>query len=118
MLHSERCATGSSTSERQNYKTARSLPLGYKVGLLNLAEELGNVSKACQMMGLSRDTVYRYKTAVDDGGVEALLERTRRKPNLANRVDEATEEAVKKSAIAFPAYFQTRTSNVLRSNAS
>ena len=25
-----------------------------KVGLLNLAEELGNVSKACQMMGLSR----------------------------------------------------------------
>ncbi len=30
----------------------------HKVGLLNLAEELGNVSKACQMMGLSRDTFY------------------------------------------------------------
>ncbi len=28
----------------------------YKVGLLNLAEELGNVSKACKMMGVSRDT--------------------------------------------------------------
>ena len=26
----------------------------HKVGLLNLAEELGNVSKACQVMGLSR----------------------------------------------------------------
>ena len=25
----------------------------HKVGLLNLAEELGNVSKACQVMGLS-----------------------------------------------------------------
>ena len=24
----------------------------HKVGLLNLAEELGNVSKACKMMGL------------------------------------------------------------------
>ena len=36
----------------------------HKVGLLNLAEELGNVSKACQMMGLSRDTFYRYKSAV------------------------------------------------------
>ncbi len=35
----------------------------HKVGLLNLAEELGNVSKACKMMGLSRDTFYRYKAA-------------------------------------------------------
>jgi ACT domain-containing protein len=33
----------------------------HKVGLLNLAEELGNVSKACQVMGLSRDTFYGYK---------------------------------------------------------
>ena len=66
----------------------------HKTGLLNLAEELGNVSKACQVMGMSRDTCYRYKSAVDDGGVEALFERTRRKPNLANRVDQATEEAV------------------------
>lgn len=55
----------------------------HKTGLLNLAEELGNVSKACQVMGYSRDTFYRYKTAVEDGGVEALFERTRRKPNLA-----------------------------------
>ena len=50
----------------------------HKVGLLNLAEELGNVSKACQMMGLSRDTFYRYRDAVEDGGVEALLERSLR----------------------------------------
>lgn len=37
----------------------------HKTGLLNLAEELGNVSKACQVMGYSRDTFYRYKGAVD-----------------------------------------------------
>ena len=86
----------------------------HKVGLLNLADELGNVSKACQVMGMSRDTFYRYKSAVDDGGVEALFERTRRKPNLANRVDEATEQAVIKSATDFPAYGQARTSNELR----
>ena len=35
----------------------------HKTGLLNLAEELGNVSKACQMMGYSRDTFYRYQQA-------------------------------------------------------
>jgi hypothetical protein len=86
----------------------------HKTGLLNLAEELGNVSKACQVMGYSRDTFYRYKSAVDEGGVEALLERTRRKPNMANRVDEVTEQAVITSAIDFPAYGQARTSNELR----
>ncbi len=62
----------------------------HKVGLLNLAEELGNVSKACQVMGLSRDTFYRYKSAVDEGGVDALFEISRRKPNPKNRVDEKT----------------------------
>ena len=35
----------------------------HKVGLLNLAVELGNVSKACQVMGMSRDTFYRYRNA-------------------------------------------------------
>lgn len=38
----------------------------HKVDLLNLAEELGNVSKACQVMGLSRDTFYRYKSAEEE----------------------------------------------------
>ena len=66
----------------------------HKVGLLNLAEELGNVSKACKIMGLSRDTFYRYQNAVEEGGIEALFERTRRKPNTKNRVDEQTEAAV------------------------
>ena len=57
----------------------------HKGGLLNLAEELGTVSKACQLMGLSRDRFYRYRDAVEEGGVEALLERTRRVPNPKNR---------------------------------
>ncbi|MBI4006694.1 MAG: IS481 family transposase [Gammaproteobacteria bacterium] len=86
----------------------------HKVGLLNLAEELGNVSKACQVMGLSRDTFYRYKTAVEEGGVDALFEQTRRKPNLKNRIDEQTEAAVVDYALEFPAHGQARTSNELR----
>jgi len=85
-----------------------------KVGLLNLAEELGNVSKACKVMGLSRDTFYRYKSAVDEGGVSALIDKNRRQPNLKNRVDEATEQAVSEFAIEFPAYGQLRASNELR----
>jgi len=86
----------------------------HKVGLLNLAEELGNVSKACQVMGLSRDTFYRYKSAVEEGGIEALLESDRRKPNPKNRVEPKIEAAVTQYAIDFPAHGQVRVSNELR----
>lgn len=86
----------------------------HKLGLLNLAEELGNVSRACKVMGLSRDTFYRYKAAVEDGGIEALFDRSRRKPNHKNRVDEQVEEAVVAYAIEQPAHGQVRVSNELR----
>ena len=86
----------------------------HKVGLLNLAEELGNVSQACRVMGLSRDTFYRYKAAVDEGGVDALINKDRRQPNLKNRVDEQTEAAVVEYAIEEPAHGQVRASNELR----
>jgi hypothetical protein len=85
-----------------------------KVGLLNLAEELGNVSKACKVMGLSRDAFYRYKAAVEEGGVDALFDQNRRKPNLKNRVEDSVERAVVAYAIEFPAHGQARASNELR----
>lgn len=86
----------------------------HKIGLLNLAEELSNVSKACRIMGLSGDTFYRYKAAVENGGVEALIDKNRCKPNLKNRVEEATEAAVVAYAIEQPAHGQVRASNELR----
>ena len=86
----------------------------HKLGLLNLAEELGNVSRACKVMGFSRDTFYRYKEAAEEGGVEALLEKDRRRPNMKNRVDEPTEQAVILHAVDFPAHGQLRVSNELR----
>jgi transposase InsO family protein len=85
-----------------------------KAGLLNLAQELGNISKACKVMGFSRDTFYRYQNAVEEGGVEALLNKSRRGPNKKNRVDPITEEAVVAMAIDEPAWGQTRVSNELR----
>lgn len=85
-----------------------------KLGLLNLAEELSNISKACSIMGYSRDTFYRYKDAYENGGVQALFEQSRSKANVKNRVDGQTEEAVCKFAIDYPAYGQKRASNELR----
>jgi len=86
----------------------------HKVGLLNLAQELGNVSKACKLMGLSRDTFYRYKSAVETGGINSLLNSNKRQPNPKNRVDEHIEQAVVRYAIDYPAHGQHRTSNELR----
>ncbi len=86
----------------------------HKAGLLNLAEELSNVSKACKIMGVSRDTFYRYRELVAEGGVDAQINRSRRAPNLKNRTDEATEQAVVDYAVAFPTHGQHRASNELR----
>jgi transposase len=86
----------------------------HKAGLLNLAEELQNVSKACKIMGVSRDTFYRYQELVETNGLETLINQDRRVPNLKNRVDEATEQAVVDYAIEYPAHGQHRTSNELR----
>ena len=32
-----------------------------KVGVLELAKQLGNVSQVCRVMGYSRDSFYRFK---------------------------------------------------------
>ena len=86
----------------------------HKAGLLNLAEELGNVLKACKVMGVSRDTFYRYQELVKDGGLDSLIDKSRRTSNIKNRVDWETEQAVIESAIEYPAWGQQRTSNELR----
>jgi transposase InsO family protein len=65
-------------------------------------------------MGTSRDTFYRYQNAVEEGGIDALIDKNRKKPNLKNRVDEVTETAVIAFAIDYPAFGQLRASNELR----
>ncbi len=58
------------------------------LGNWRLAEELGNTSKARRVTVMSRDASYRCKSAVEDGDVEALFERARPKPNLAELLND------------------------------
>ncbi len=85
-----------------------------KVGLLELAKQLGNVSQACKMLGYSRDSFYRFRELYDKGGELALQEMSRKKPILANRTAPEIEARIVAFSLDQPAFGQIRVANEMR----
>lgn len=66
-----------------------------KLSLLDLAGELANVSKACKVMGYSRQQFYEIRRNYQTYGAVGLLDRLPgAKGPHPNRVDEAVETAI------------------------
>ena len=80
-----------------------------KLGVLELARQLGNVSQACNVMGFSRDRFYRFKQLYDQGGELALADINRKgKPQPKNRIDPDIEKKIVEIALDNPALGQQR----------
>jgi hypothetical protein len=101
-------------NQRRDTMTQSQKHIRAKLSLLELGELLNHVSQACRTMGVSRQHFYDIKQADEEGGIEALREQSRRKPNLRNQVAVELEEIIVKLAEEFPAYGQVRAANELR----
>ena len=89
-----------------------------KVGLLELAKQLGSVTQACHVMGYSRDSSHRFRDLYEKGRDLAFAGITPSKPSLKNRALPKVEAAVVAMVVDEPAWGQARAANELRSAAS
>ncbi|BDY06859.1 helix-turn-helix domain-containing protein [Ferrimonas sp. YFM] len=84
-----------------------------KLALLQLAKELGSISRACDIMGYSRDSYYRFKRQYEKAGEQGLKNLSRKKPALKNRVSPEVESQVIEIALDYPNYGQARAAELL-----
>ncbi len=94
--------------------TQQQYVINRKLNILELGEKLGNITQACKRLGVSRQHFYDIKQAVEEDGIEGLLERSRKKPRVGNRVPEEFEKAVLTYSLEYPTHGQTRVSNELK----
>jgi len=85
-----------------------------KLNIFELSSQLGNISEACRKLGVSRQHYYDIKSALEEEGVEGLLQKARTKPRFKNRVAPEIEERLLSYCLEFPTHGQARVSNELK----
>lgn len=85
-----------------------------KLNIVELGKRLGNISEACRKLGVSRQHYYDIKRAIDEEGLEGLLEKSRRIPRIGNRVAPEIEQKLLDYSLEFPTHGQSRVANELR----
>lgn len=94
--------------------TQRQYIINRKLNIVELGTTLGNISEACRKLGISRQHYYDIKTAIEEEGLEGLLEKSRRSPRIGNRVAPEIEQKVLGYSLEFPTHGQTRAANELK----
>ncbi|MHC4994985.1 MAG: IS481 family transposase [Planctomycetota bacterium] len=85
-----------------------------KLSLLELAEELGNVSKACEIIGYSRQQFYEIRRNFQTYGAQGLIDRLPgAKGPHPNRVPEDVEKAILDYALEQPTHGPVRVAQQL-----
>ena len=85
-----------------------------KLNIVEFADTMKNITKACKKLGVSRQHYYDIKKAIEEDGLEGLIEKSRRGPRIANRCAPETEQAILDYALEYPTHGQVRVSNELK----
>ena len=91
-----------------------SMEIQKKLDVLELAEQLGNVSEAAKISGVSRDTIYRHRKLVREGGITALKKQDNPEHCHQNRTDENIANTVVEFSLDNPHLGQVQVANHLR----
>ena len=84
------------------------------MNVVELAQTLGNISEACRNLGVSRQHYYDIKAAINEDGIEGLLEKSRKKPRIGNRLSPEIEQMILDYSLEFPTHGQKRVCNELK----
>jgi hypothetical protein len=76
----------------------------FRLRVLAIAAELGNVCAGCRAMGMHPCTYYRWKRQLDRHGPEILRPRERRVPRMANQTRVLVEQRVVAFALGHPGF--------------
>ena len=85
-----------------------------KLNIVEFADTMKNITKACKRLGVSRQHYYDIKKAIEEEGIQGLMEKSRRGPRVGNRCAPETEKAILDYCLEEPTHGQVRVSNELK----
>ena len=88
--------------------TPQEMLLKSKLSLMELAQEINNIKKACNIFGVSRQHYYDVKKRYDKYGIDGLKEKERRTPQMPNQTPVDIEKQVIKYTLDHPNYGKRR----------
>lgn len=94
--------------------TGQQYIISRKLNILELGQVLGNISQACRKLGVSRQHYYDIRQAIEEEGLEGLLEKSRRVARIGNRVAPGIERKVLEYSPQYPTHGQVRAANELK----